>query len=173
MRLYKIIIFSLFISSLVSCAITIKDTRIFPRHYGVNPEFKPYMDDWFYYAKLYNIKFNKFIAIGFDDIDRGDVVGLTHYGLGFTEIDIDRSYWHRATSIQKTILLFHEAGHAYCNRGHGYGKDGKYEEKPGSEGRFKDSCALSIMYPYVIDSDCFYRHYQEYIDEMFQNCDPI
>src|ERR1700688_2894845 len=176
MNLYKTVVKCIFVLSLASCTILIKNTRMFPRYREIDPQIQPYVDEWFSLAKQYKIEFKRSVSIGITSINEGKVVGLTNFGFGFVEGDIDYLYWNTVSPLSKKALVFHEFGHAYCNRIHGYGDKGKYDDSEiiGSDrtGYYQDSCPISIMHPFIIEDYCFTRHYQEYLDELFKNCKP-
>lgn len=177
MNRIRIIINSLILFILVSCC-TINGNKICPEYRGVNPQVAPIVDQWLLLAKEHGLKFNKTITVGFKNIKEHGVVGLSNYGIGFREINLDMKYWNNSTSISRTILLYHELTHSYCNRGHDYGNGKKYkdakeitEDPKKDDGFFQDECPLTIMFPVVLDDSCFMSHYQEYIDEMFNRCE--
>lgn len=180
MRFYRALLHGMLLGLLVSCCtINLSDIRLFPKYRGVDPAITPYANEYLAVAKQYGIKFDEQVSIGFMDIDKGNVVGECHYGNSFREIDVDKNYWIMSSETRKYVLLMHEMSHCYCNRPHGYGAKGRYDdkEKPGQfyknkEGFFPDSCPLSLMFPVIVEDYCFTTHYQEYMDDIFKNCDP-
>ena len=176
MRIFRSILIGAILGTLLSCAILLRDTRPIPKYNGVDPKAEPLVDEWLSLAEVYGLKFDKTVTVGFMDIDRAGVVGQTNYSYFFREIDLDKTYWEYSTNIQRTILLFHELSHAYCDREHDFGKNEPYDDKivgmASGLGYFEDSCPRSILYPYVLKADCYLSHYQEYISEMFTRCEP-
>jgi hypothetical protein len=179
MAFLKIVRNVILLTLLFSCAINIGEIRKTPEYKGVDPEIQPYVDMYMELAKEHNVKFKHVVTVGFKQINDGAAVGLTNYGLGFREIDIDSLYWQYGTTRTGRIgLLFHEFSHAYCYRDHDYNKKeyGDSEEvrkhPPGPDMMYPDSCPKSIMYPIVLEDRCFVDHYLEYEDEMFANCKP-
>lgn len=146
------------------------------------------VDEFMWLSAQNNLEFHHSVTIGFKDINDGAVVGLCTYGGYFREIDIDRTYWNHSTNGTKIALLYHELTHCYCNRGHDYGKDLKYPESEAARiaraiqwkleggerpGYWDDGCPISLMYPVVVDNQCFRQHYAEYTKEIFDRCRPF
>lgn len=170
----------LFLSTFVSGIMTYKDTKFAPEYRGVDPEIAPYVDDWLYLAKGHGLKFDKTVTIGFKHINKGFVVGLTTYGYNFREIDVDINYWKSASSLGKAALIWHELGHAYCYRDHDYGNGIKYgdadksRKDPKKQDGFyeEDDCPVTLLFPEVAEDDCFEKHYENYVSEMYNRCVP-
>lgn len=153
------------------------------RYHEVNGFVFPYVDQWMELAKDHELYFNHTVNIGFTNLSTNDdnAVGFTRYENGFREIDVDSKFWNFATETQKTLLIWHELTHAYCDRGHDYGKDKEYgddvkkamkRQKDGGPGFYQDHCPKSLMFPAIIPEYCFKLYYFRYIDDMFENCDP-
>ena len=71
--------------------------------------------------------------------------------------------------------MWHELSHCYCERNHDYrGKkydEGKAASSKGSGDSFYDNgCPRSIMYPIIVEDNCAWTYYDEYVQEMFENC---
>lgn len=153
--------------------------KIAPEYRGVDPSVQHFVKEYKELAKMQGITFKNEVTIGFKDIKDNSVIGLTTYGLGFREIDLDKKYWSKSTEMTKRALIFHELTHAYCTRGHDFGGGEKYpefEDWKGHEprkGHYQDGtgCALSIMYPVVLDDFCMLTHYTDYMQEMFVRCE--
>lgn len=156
-----------------------------PEHVGVDPRVKKLVGEFMWLSAQNNISFRRKVTVGLKDINRGNAVGLCTYGGRFREIDIDTNYWNRSSYTSKMTVLFHELTHCYCGRGHTYGKDLSYPETEiariaraiqwkieGGDrpGYWDDGCPSSIMYPIVLDDNCMNAHYNEYVEEMFNNC---
>jgi hypothetical protein len=153
---------------------------------GVDPSFKPFVNEYKSLAKNHDINFTNEVTVGFADITYKDVVGLCNYGENFREIDIDRRYWDSASDRTRKTLIFHELTHCYCLRKHDYGENQPYPEinrnnyaQKGlpplyyvSPGFFVDGCAITIMHPYVLSDSCAVEHNSHYEDEMFERCQP-
>ena len=180
MGLKRTILNLLLLSTIACSTINILDgRRIFPKHNGVDPFVAPMADEWLNLAKQHGLKFKHNVAIGFENIDRGNAIGVTEYGLGFREIGLDPIYWQYSSTVSRMELMYHELSHAYCNREHDYAKDKPYKEQNVFENRyqhkdgfFSDDCPTSIMYPTTIDDICFLSHYSQYVEEMFDRCEP-
>lgn len=181
MNFYRRVFIGLFFVIMVSCTTVnvYRDSRVFPKYSGVDPELASYVNNWLEYGSLYDIKFNHPVSIGLTDINDGATVGLTHWSSPFfREIDIDKKYWSNETQMKRIALLWHELGHAYCNRYHDYGHYKYYKHKESGaaddpsqkDGFFNDKCPISIMFPFVVPAECMVSHWQEYIDETFKNC---
>jgi len=158
-----------------------------PEYVGVAPAAKPYYDEYKRLAKNEGITFKHDITIGFKRINMGDAIGLTTYGRNWREIDVDSDYWEDATDESKTMVLYHELTHAFCDRGHDYGDGVPYpvseearsdqkkkcrKESCITPGYYKDECPLSLLYPAIFDDYCFLIHRDDYLKEMFQRCIP-
>ena len=142
---------------------------------GVDPKVQTQVNEWFDLSTFYGLNFNHEVTIGFDSINRENVVAQCENGVGFREITIDSTYWENMDSVERAAVLWHEMSHCYCNEKHQFGKDHKEYDEDGvnpPEGFFIDSCPKSLMYPYSIYEGCIYSHFPEYIDDMFQNCTP-
>jgi hypothetical protein len=154
--------------------------KIAPEHKGVDPQLEHFVKKYKEFAAMQGIGFKHEVTVGFKNINDGATVGLTHYGNGWREIDIDAQYYKHITELSREALLFHELTHSYCERGHTY-EHGKawpeYDDwhgKDPKEGRYKDGtdCPLSLMFPVVLDDFCMLTHYTNYVTEMFQDCVP-
>lgn len=146
-----------------------------PKFKGVDPEAQIYVNDWFDLATLYGIKFNNRVTIGFANINEPNVVAQCEYGMGFREITINTKYWDNMDSMDRFITIAHESGHCNCNEGHQFGEGRTKYSDDGTnpqEGFFKDGCPKSIMYPYTMYRGCVSEHFQEYVNDMFKNCNP-
>ena len=156
--------------------------KLTPEYKGVDPKVKDLVDEYKDLAKAQGITFKHEVTVGFKDIDDDGVIGICNYGENWREIDLDRSFWQQSSNITHLALLFHENGHCYCNRNHDYkGKDypslkeidrQAREGKLGGFGYYPDKCPKSIMYPYILDDNCTLAHFNDYIEELFENCEP-
>lgn len=161
-----------------------------PEYVGTdpNPDLQIILKEFKSLSIQYNIKFTKEVTVGFSDIKGKSVVGTCTYGSKFREIDIDKKYWNSIPWNYKMALVYHELAHCYCYRDHDYGKGklypstfmielmdilDKYRPPTGlRDGMMSDNCPMSLMYPYVVGSYCFSRHYSHYVEEMFERCEP-
>jgi len=190
MRTYFISILALLF--LISCAKPpIRRTKVFPDHSTEisDPQIKAIVDEFMDLSKRNKVKFNSKVSVGFTKINDGNVIGTCSYRMTFREIDLDIDFWKNATFIQKTSLLYHELAHCYCDRDHDFGDGTLYPDdsfkyilqswfqkstfniyRP--EGYYEDGCPTSIMYPKLIEDYCFRVHYNEYVNEMFNRCEP-
>lgn len=163
--------------NLIQCSTMNKTT---PEYKGVDPRAEPFVKKFKEFAKMQGITFKNEVTIGFKKINDSATVGLTTYGNGFREIDIDIDYYNHITELNKETVIFHELIHSYCERGHTYDHGREWPEyadwhgKEPKEGRYKDgtSCPVSIMYPVVLDDFCMLTHYTDYMIEMFKDCVP-
>jgi len=158
-----------------------------PEYNGVELEFQQYVNKFKELAKQNGITFKKEVSMGQKDIGVGRVIGLCYYGRGFREIDIDKTFWKISDPETKEILAFHELAHCYCNRDHDWDHKKSYENpfsglkhmavmfdffKKPQEGFYNDFCPISIMFPTMLERRCIQDHYDEYVKEMFQRCEP-
>ena len=164
------------------------DVKIAPEHKGVDKAFVSYVEEYKRLAKINGVTFKKDVTIGFSSLKGEDkkgskehIVGLTTYGAGWREIDIDELYWKKTSEIKHFTLLMHELTHAYCDRNHDFGNGTLYVDpktgKPSKEsykGHYKDKlkCPTSVMFPLVLEDDCVIMHYDDYVKEMFNRCKP-
>lgn len=153
-------------------------SKTHPEYHGVDPKALPYVNEFLSLAKERGLKFDNLVTVGFKLLNRDRVVGICNYASNFREIDLDSKYWETLSSMEKTVLVYHELGHCYCDRDHDFGKDKKYGDTKHSrredgekEGYYQDDCPLSLMHPVVIDDECFMAHYGEYVQELFDRCD--
>lgn len=162
------------------CTISFHNLGLAPKYKGVDSEAVPYVTEFKKLAKDHNVTFSNNVTIGFDDIKSEYVVGYCEYGISFREVTLDSKYWEDYTPIKKMVLVWHELGHCYCDKTHGYGKGKLYggddsknrQDDKQKDGFYPDTCPISLMYPYVIDDYCFSAHYAEYVDELFKDCEP-
>lgn len=196
MRSLLLLIVVFFVTNCTQPPIKAEKAKPAPEHVGeaVDPELKVIVDEFFSLSKRFNITFQNEASIGFSNLDKykKTAIGLCTYGDGWREIDIDKNYWKRATWLSKIALVYHELAHAYCDRRHDYGKNKKYQDPeiqaiidifnperiPMSlimtpPGFFDDGCPLSLMHPTIIDDVCTKKHYDHYVREMFERCDPF
>jgi hypothetical protein len=176
------------IIAILSCAscVTIPAVKIVPEYVGVDPKLQPLVEEYRWWAKTHGISFTKQVTMGFTHIKRENVIGICTFGPNWREIDIDIDFFSSHTE-NTYALVFHELNHCYCGRGHDYGPGIEYptgiSEKiqvaldwlnSGGErpGYWDDTCPTSIMYPIVLDSQCFTSHFRQYMDEMFNRCEP-
>ena len=177
MTLPQIVIRFLFLGTLISGIFTYKNVKFAPEYRGVDPQIQPYVDDWLYLAHGHGLKFDRVVTVGFKDINQGNIVGLTTYGWAFREIDIDVKFWNSSTSLSRAALVWHELGHAYCYRDHDYGNGTEYGDAdkarldPNKEdGFYGDGCPVTLLFPEVVEDNCFEKHYEDYVNEIFNRC---
>ena len=176
MRFISYITNFLLFLAIVSCADLFLTVRKIPNYKDVDPAFISYYNEFMDLATLHGVKFSHNITMGFTDIKQEHVVGITNYGVGFREIDIDSTFWWSASRTSRVVLEFHELTHAFCGRDHDYhgesygdGEDAR-KNHPKKDMVFEDGCPRSIMYPLVLDDRCFVDHYNELTSEMFEGC---
>lgn len=174
--------------SLSSCAQLFSGLRFRPEYPGVDERAKPLVEQFLSLSAQNNLVFSETVTLGFTKIDQENIAGVCYFGNGFREIEIDIDYWNNTTPSERMVLVFHELAHCYCSREHNWAlnkrypptEEGRIEEakewlKNGGPkpGRFdEDACPTSIMYPAVIDPECVFRHYDHYLHEMFDRCEP-
>lgn len=177
--MHKFINLVLFAVLCFACS-SISHTLI-PTHHGVEDDLKVYVKDYKDLANINHITFKNIVVMGFSDIDQGDIIGLCTYGLAFHQIDIDMRYWHSATETSRMSLMYHELTHCYCNRGHDWAKGKEYPSKSEdrlraqlseNQGYYNDGCPTTLMHPILVGDSCTLIHYNDYVKEMFDRCDP-
>lgn len=152
---------------------------------GTDPSVQSYVDEYIRLAKLHDIKFNTKVNVGLSHINRNGIVGLCTYGDVFREIHLDNLYWRGSTELTRKALVFHECSHCFCGRQHDYGEGKVYPDNAVEEltkqikagvdtppGYFEDLCSVSLMHPSLMSDFCIKKHYLEYIEEMFDRCEP-
>lgn len=154
-----------------------------------DPEVKSIVNEYMELSKRYNIEFTENVTVGFSSINKNHVIGTCTYGKTFREITIDGPYWDQSSGATKVALLYHELTHCYCGRQHDFGDGTPYPEpsfkdafeefmskQPNSplrpKGYLDDSCPQSVMHPIVLSDECIQKHYDYYVKEMFERCDP-
>lgn len=165
----------LFVCLLISLNILLSKTKWHNKFDGVDPKVQSITDEWFDLSTLYGLKFDHGVTIGFDGINKPNVVAQCEYGVGFREITIDSTYWDNMDEVERTMTVWHEMGHCYCNEKHQFGKNHTLYDGDGVhplDGFFDDSCPKSFMYPYELYQGCVQVHFQAYVDDLFQNCRP-
>lgn len=164
-----------------------------PDYAGVNPAFQVILSDFKDIALEHDITFTKEVTIGFAHIKQSKLksflgartIGLCHTTDTWREIDIDQKAWKESSYETRISLLFHELAHCYCGRNHDWAKDKPYPEANDRVGRlveklkplmtagfFEDECPMSLMYPVIPGDSCMTTHGREYLDEIFERCDP-
>lgn len=170
----KSIIFVIMAAFLISCT---PSARLSPHYKGVNNDLRPYLDSF-----KEEIAPNKYdLTIDFDNLP-GTTAGTCFYiPPKKREIAIDRYQWLILTPAQKEGLVYHELAHCTCNMGHEYILSGirvRYDgsliwsifNSRSSDGFFKDKCPKSLMYPNILDHDCYKKHRKEYIKHLKSIC---
>lgn len=194
-NLLKIVIGSVLLIA-VSCSTFRGTTKVVskkgPEYNGVDLAIKPYVDEFLDISKRNNITFTNKVTVGVKRINTGAVIGLcTTKGTEWREIDIDYNFFVNSPEIRRKALIFHELIHCYCTRGHDHSGGTDYPsintlklfvERVGqsipwclekSSGYFDDGCASSIMHPYIQELGCLQTHWDEYMKEMFDRCEPF
>lgn len=165
-----------------------------PDYIGVDAAAKPYVDEFFALSKRNNITFKHEVSVGFTKIDHGSVIGVCTYSRQFREVDLDKNFFDKASEKRKKALIFHELTHCYCARSHDFAagqeypdgifdifiekiKNGVVDKIPWClaktpPGYLEDLCPSSIMHPYILEDTCLEQHWEYYIKEMFERCDP-
>ncbi len=158
-----------------------------PEHIGVDPKVQSIVDEYFWLGTQNHLTFNHKVTIGFKNINHGDVIGVCTSTWFWREIDLDTNFWAHSSATSHMALLFHELTHCYCGRNHDYA-DGKdypntvdarikqafewIRDKNGPiPGYLADGCPASFMYPEILDDQCTLKHYNDYVQEMFDRCD--
>lgn len=125
---------------LVSCGSDLGDFNIVPHQEekdprtitSINPEFAPYYKE---FQDVCNIV--PTTPIDFKEIESPSV-GLCRMWTGqkvYTQIEIDPSYWEKASEPHRRWLVFHELGHCLLGLEH--------------DETMEDGVPASIMHPYI------------------------
>lgn len=179
MNFLRAVIIAFFIGGVASCAITLNGLRLTPQFKGIDSKADPYVQWWLMLAKDHGLKFDGMVTVGFNTIRDNKIVAQCQYGDGFREITIDPTYWSHFTRVSRMTTIFHELGHCLCNRVHDYGNGTEYgkgdeskKDPARKDGFFSDGCPISVMYPIIVEDRCFLSHYTDYVNEIFQRCNP-
>ena len=157
-----------------------------PTYRGVNPKLGKFVKEYLKLAKKHDIKFTNSVSVGMTTINRGNIIGLCTYGKNFREIDIDQPFFDKSSDLTREILIFHELTHCYCDRDHDFGLNQPYTypllrnffhsfyKEPfwKNPGFYADECPISIMYPAILRERCAEEHFDAYLEEMFDRCNP-
>jgi hypothetical protein len=155
-------------------------------HKDIGPEFRELTKEYLQLSSDHGIYHNRLVPIGLVDLSFDyPTIGTCWLYEHHRDIDIDSTYWKKASPLGKKMLTFHEMSHCYCGRGHDYGPKAEFNYSSGftaifnkilvinkdkAHGYYKDGCPLSIMYPTTVADACYSTHYNDYIKEMFNNC---
>lgn len=186
-------IFILYFAVIIgSCSTPGVKIKPHPQYKGVDARLQMYLDQYMALSTRHNLTFHNKVTMGVKKINEGNVIGLCTYGRGWREIDIDEAFFSENSTQRQKILVFHELTHCFCSRGHDFnGVDYpsaltafferiKLKAVRGIPwcidrnvpGYLSDGCPASIMHPYILDQQCIDLHYDYYIDEMFEACEP-
>lgn len=146
---------------------------------------QPYLEKFKDMGQKQGLSFKKDIELKFSDIPDKNVIGICHSSPISRSIEISREFYKNASELQRFALLDHELAHGLCGRGHSYGNGIKYTEtlkkepdeplckdSKNLEGFYSDGCPTSLMYPFVFSDACIEKHYDEYVVEIYKNCNP-
>ncbi|WP_127717100.1 hypothetical protein [Halobacteriovorax sp. HLS] len=123
--------------------------------------FKPYTDSFTSNARKYlnQPSFNiGDIPVNFGDTSNENFDGVCNsYSDGTKEVIIKKSWWDKASSYQREVMIYHELGHCSLNREHD------------SEILSKDSYSVkgSIMNPVIPGSAHYVQYKTSYLTELF------
>jgi hypothetical protein len=155
-----------------------KEFRIAQRFSGIDPEIKPYVEDFINLSKnkLNDLSYSK-TSIGIEP-QAGNRIGVCYRFVdGTSEIAIDGDFFNSESQLRKQALVFHELVHCICNRSHDHnGIDYEPIIEPNKSNRellyFEDGCSRSIMSPELTSTQCLEKRWSYYIEEMFSRCSP-
>lgn len=168
--------------------------RVKPKHKGINPELESYVEEFIYASngkiteehlnhlsmEITDVRTSKYFAYS---------AGVCWWTLsGHREIELNWGSWIWRSDKGRMSLVFHELGHCLCHRLHsmsihyptewyeklwnsinnGLQTIGVFE----SYEFYPDGCPQSLMYPQVVPDYCIELHYNDYVKEMFANCEP-
>ena len=110
----------------------------------------------------------------------GGIIGTCYPWGPFAFITINEGWWYsNFNELKREQVIFHELGHCLLYKNHitptidkSFSawwerlmfKMGIFEEK---KGWLKDFCPSSYMYPYILSKECIEKHYDYYMDELF------
>ncbi len=144
-----------FVSSIVlGCAS--KPTQILPKK-QLSPRQKLAKKIVKKFERIYRKKITQTSKIVFKDLKRPHVGGMCN--MITKKITLNTPNWDDNTDVENEIILFHELGHCELDRGHIHYDDKKWKY-----------CTPSIMGWKGTPQDCYERHYDYYINELFTGC---
>lgn len=80
----------------------------------IDSELRPYLDNFFYYAKVYDVELNDW---DFDILFASSMENIRGY-CNSNGIRINKEFWNSANYLDKEQLFFHEAGHCFLGLSH-------------------------------------------------------
>lgn len=175
------------IVSLTSCSSLFPDIKFSPQYPGVDPQVQYLVDEYVKLSELNRLIFDKKVTVGFKKINRGNVIGICTFGSNWREIDLDVDFWEYNSDTERLALVFHELTHCYCARAHDWAAGHSYPSTESARikeakiwlndggprpGYLEDGCPSSLMHPVVVEEECVLTHYDYYISEMFDRCQP-
>lgn len=117
------------------------------------------------------------------EIDYGQTIGICYPLFFKTYIEINERWWYsiNVSHLDRQQVIFHELGHCFLKRNHtvpttARNISGQWERLLFDLGIFEerkkryldDLCPSSLMNPNTLDTKCFQKHYDYYIEELFK-----
>lgn len=159
LKLKKHNIYNVLLSTLMLFSVSCARINILAVHDSlyVDSAFDKIYSDFVTIGEHYGTKMPKTGAILVDDDLRSkpQVLGSCIH-LGNTRlITISKSFWMKASPLEREETLFHELGHCILNRPHCFKKNELNEP-------------VSIMYPSILNKNLYERNRQKFIHELFR-----
>lgn len=146
---------------------------------GIDPELMHIVQE-FFFMKNGKMGIDSKISISIGKLKDPNWVGVCYYNIFGPEIVMSDMYWNHSTYLQNHSSLFHELSHCILRRGH-YPPEEladvtswkalklylKIKTGGKVESHMKDGCPVSIMWPYSFSDECYSKHFEEYMLELF------
>ena len=136
------------------------------------------MFDQAYFDQHVQITFRKNIA---QEIIHPNAIAVC-YPLTFPlKIQIDPEWWYRMGDYDHWSVLYHEIAHCGCGEDHPIEASQEWffdflhhlNVQASHAPWLPDGCPKTLMYPIVVGQECIYRHEDEYVKELFRNCQKV
>lgn len=162
---------------LIFCVVV--SSSVLPQKSSIDPRLLPIVSE-FFFMKNGNMLIEDGLIVKIGPLKEPSWVGLCEYGIFANTVTISDREYDKNEPLQLHSTVMHELGHAVLNRGH-YPPETladvtsfKYlmlylKIKAGGTvpSHREDFCPISIMYPYSFSDYCYLKHFQEYMEELF------
>lgn len=146
----------------------------------VDPDFKEFITEFKHISSVNEATRYEDMSIVFSKENKGEVIGTCYENIFYKKVEISEDFWMHSNHIDKQALIYHELGHCVCNLKHSDVSNSEnwlerifYKVKNwilGYEENFEDGCPTSWMNSSLVPSECSYRHFEEYVQDMKNRC---
>lgn len=108
-------------------------------------------------VKDYSVSFETLRKL---DDKKGHMTVIGYCNPALKKVRIDPKFWYNRyeTEKRRTALMHHELAHCVCL-------------KPHDDMIMPDNCPVSIMNSSLPTNKCLQRHWEHYMEDLFQRCD--